>query len=93
MKIKKFNEAQETNQLDNGEFNQDSFQPKVKHLLEYLSKLDPEMEVHLDKDGWQYGPECKNEVDVVANSGVFYHLKYKSATEDRYKPGVLFINN
>jgi hypothetical protein len=59
MRIKKFNESDEYERL----------QPKVKHLIEYLSTLDPEMNVSLDKDGWQgYGD---TELDIVKTSGLF----------------------
>lgn len=62
--LKKFTEDLE----DNFE-NVERLQPKVKHLIEYLSTLDPEMDVLLDKDGWQgYGD---NEVDIVKTSGLF----------------------
>ncbi len=41
----------------------------LKNLIQYLSKLDPEMEVHLDKDGWQgYGD---TEVELIETSGLF----------------------
>ena len=26
---------------------------RVKHLIEYLSRFDPETTVYLDKDGWE----------------------------------------
>jgi len=42
---------------------------KVKHLIEYLSKLDPEMNVNLDKDGWDY---YDTEKETVERSYLFY---------------------
>jgi hypothetical protein len=58
-------------------------QPKVKHLIEYLSKLDPEMDVHLDHDGWEEDAG-ESEVELVENSGLFY-----VNDEERY----MIINN
>lgn len=45
-------------------------QPRVKHLIEYLSKLDPEMEVHLDKNGWSMDGNTPSE--VVENDSLFW---------------------
>lgn len=55
-------------------------QVKVKHLIEYLSQLDPEANVYLDKDGWD--TEGENEVEMIKNRGVFDFFQ-----------GSLFINN
>ena len=64
--LKKFTESLEDHFEDE---TQERLKPKVKHLIEYLSKLDPEMEVHLDKDGWQgYGD---TEVELIETSGLF----------------------
>jgi hypothetical protein len=64
--LKKFTEGLEDHFEDE---TQERLKPKVKHLIEYLSKLDPEMEVHLDKDGWQgYGD---TEVELIETSGLF----------------------
>ena len=64
--LKKFTEGLEDHFEDD---EQGGLKPKVKHLIEYLSKLDPEMEVHLDKDGWQgYGD---TEVELIETSGLF----------------------
>ena len=59
MKIRKFNESDEYERL----------RPKVKHLIEYLKTLDPEMDVALDKDGWQ--GEGDTEVELIKTSGLF----------------------
>ena len=59
MRIKKFNESDEYERL----------RPKVKHLIEYLQTLDPEMDVALDKDGWQ--GEGDTEVELIKTSGLF----------------------
>ena len=47
-----------------------ALQPKVKHLIEYLSKLDPEMLVYLDHDGW-LADDAKTEVEIIENRGLF----------------------
>jgi len=58
--LRKFNES---------DSNYERLRPKVKHLIQYLSELDPEMNVSLDKDGWQgYGD---TELDIVKTSGLF----------------------
>jgi hypothetical protein len=57
---------------------------KVKHLIEYLQSLDPETEVSLDKDGWDY--RYKNPIEVVKHSGLFDPWEYKGKI-------VLTINN
>jgi len=44
---------------------------QVKHLIEYLSTLDQEAEVSLDKDGWFY-QEGDDPVLTIANRGLFY---------------------
>jgi len=59
MKIRKFNESDAYERL----------RPKVKHLIEYLQTLDPEMDVALDKDGWQ--GEGDTEVELIKTSGLF----------------------
>lgn len=59
MRIKKFNESDEYERL----------RPKVKHLIEYLQTLDPEMDMALDKDGWQ--GEGDTEVELIKTSGLF----------------------
>ena len=62
MKIKKFNEAVEGSPI----------KVRVKHLIEYLSKFDPEATVGLDHDGWfVYGYEPKDEVDLIDKRGIF----------------------
>jgi len=52
---------------------------KVKHLIAYLQKLDPEAGVELDKDGWEHG---EDPIETIENSGLF----------DIFN-GTLFINN
>lgn len=64
-------------------------QPKVKHLIEYLQNLDPEADVHLDKDGWME-EDCSNSEDplcVIRERGLFYYRH--RAPDDAY----LIINN
>ena len=70
-KIKKFNSFNES-------FNDES-PVKVKHLIEYLKKFDPEMSVQLDKDGWEHED---NPLDTIEYSGLF----------DQFR-NTLFINN
>jgi len=49
-----------------------NFTIKVKHIIEYLSTLDPEMDTCLDHDGWNYDvDDAIDEVDVVAKRGLF----------------------
>jgi len=75
--MKKFTESLE----DEG----NKLQPKVKHLLEYLSKLDPEMDVYLDHDGWDYGfAPSTTELELVENRGLF-----EVSRDNKY----LIINN
>lgn len=52
---------------------------KVKHLIAYLQKLDPEASVELDKDGWEHE---EDPIETIENSGLF----------DIFD-GTLFINN
>jgi hypothetical protein len=47
---------------------------KVKDIIEYLQSLDPEMEVSLDKDGWDYYPTG---LETVKNSYLFDVFNYK----------------
>lgn len=46
---------------------------KVKHLIQYLSRFDREMEVGLDKDGWWigHGINPKDELDLIEQRGLF----------------------
>ena len=56
-----------------------NFTIKVKHIIEYLSTLDPEMETCLDHDGWNYDVEdAIDEVDLVAKRGLFYVFQSKN---------------
>lgn len=60
--LKKFNENQE-----------ERVPVKVKDLIEYFQSLDPEMEVSLDKDGWDYYPTPQ---ETIRNRGLFHVWKY-----------------
>ena len=62
--IKKFNENTEFERVP----------VKVKDIIEYLQILDPEMEVGLDKDGWDYYPTG---LETVKNSYLFHVWDYK----------------
>lgn len=64
MKIKKFNEGFDKNE-------ELKVEVKVKDLISYLQSLDPEMLVHLDKDGWDYKSGMTG-LEVVENSYLFY---------------------
>jgi hypothetical protein len=48
---------------------------RVKHLIEYLSKFDPEMEVILDKDGWEDG-QSNDPIEIIEHSGLFYEYSF-----------------
>lgn len=76
--IKKFNES--------GLRDHYSFDKKVrvKDLIEYLQSFDPEAEVHLDRDGWQYGNTALEKIEM---SGIFE--PYTGANGEKS----LFINN
>lgn len=56
---------------------------RVKHLIEYLQTLDPEAEVSLDKDGWDY---FETPMETVKNS---YLFDYWTDEGEKY----LIINN
>jgi len=45
----------------------------IKDLIEFLSQLDPNLPVHLDKDGWNHN--CKTAADAIEDSGIFYPHK------------------
>jgi hypothetical protein len=47
---------------------------RVKHLIEYLSKFDPEMEVILDKDGWD--GQSNDPIEIIEHSGLFYEYSF-----------------
>jgi hypothetical protein len=52
---------------------------KVKHIIQYLQTLDPEMTTVLDKDGWNEGVDNpKDEVDLISQRGLFNPYKGKS---------------
>lgn len=61
------------------DFGDEESQVKVKHLIAYLQKLDPEAGVELDKDGWEHE---EDPIETIENSGLF----------DIFD-GTLFINN
>ena len=57
---------------------------RVKHLIEYLSRFDPETTVYLDKDGWESDlhwsgrnedKRPKNELEVIEQRGLFDKFK------------------
>ena len=54
----------------------------IKDLIDYLSKLDPNMPVYLDKDGWD--SEMENVEDKI--SYLMYPITYSGGT-------YLLINN
>jgi hypothetical protein len=56
---------------------------RVKHLIEYLQTLDPEAEVSLDKDGWDYH---ETPIETVKNA---YLFDYWTDEGEKY----LIINN
>ncbi len=59
---------------------------KVKHLIEYLKTLNPEADVVLDKDDWNYQ---NNELETLKRSFLFqYEVDFGEDGED-----ILFINN
>lgn len=78
-KIKRFDSFNESDEFDENE----RVPVRVKDLVEYLQSLDPEMEVYLDKDGWDY---YETGLETVKNSYLFYVSDYKG---EKY----LTINN
>lgn len=76
--LKSINEAEESEKV----------RVRVKDLIEYLSKLDPEMEVGLDKDGWEY---YETGLETVENSYLFHVWPTPGSGYD-YPPR-LTINN
>lgn len=54
---------------------------KVKDIVAYLQKLNPEMEVGLDKDGWMGDiiPHT-DAVDLVEKNGLFDVWEHKDKT-------------
>ena len=77
--LKEFNSFEEDME-DN--FSEDK-KVRVKHLIEYLQTLDPEAEVSLDKDGWDY---LETPMETVKNA---YLFDYWSDEGEKY----LIINN
>jgi len=67
-KIKRFDSFNESD-----EFEESIVKVKVKDLVEYLQSLDPEMEVYLDKDGWDYH---ETGLETVKNSYLFHVWGY-----------------
>ncbi len=45
---------------------------KVKDLVEYLQSLDQEMEVYLDKNGWESWSEDITPQNVLKDTALFY---------------------
>ena len=71
MKMKKFEQFENSSV---NESNDEEYQSpvKVKDLIEFLSKLDPEMGVELDHDGWfTYNYKPKDVQDLIASRGIF----------------------
>jgi hypothetical protein len=59
---------------------------RVKHLIEALQKYDPELEVHLDKDGWM--------ADDLPNATEVQIIQQRGLWTDRWSKGqYLIINN
>ena len=77
--LKEFNSFEEDME-DN--FSEDK-KVRVKHLIEYLQTSDPEAEVSLDKDGWDY---LETPMETVKNA---YLFDYWSDEGEKY----LIINN
>lgn len=61
----KFNESNRPKLI----FDESDRTVRVKDIIEYLQSLDPEMEVTLDKDGWDYYPTG---LETVKNSYLFH---------------------
>lgn len=57
--IKKFNEENDLTGME---------RVKVKDLIEYLQTLDPETNVELDKNGWDYHP---TPLETIQNTYLF----------------------
>jgi len=71
MKMKKFEQFENSsvNESDEEEYQSPV---KVKDLIEFLSKLDPEMNVSLDHDGWStYNYKPKDVQDLIEKRGIF----------------------
>ena len=60
-------------------------EPTVKDLIEWLSRLPPNTEVHLDRDVWEY---CHDVQNTITDTGVF-HI-FTSSIDGEI---TLFINN
>jgi hypothetical protein len=75
-KIKRFDSFNESGEIE-------GVKVKVKDLIEYLQSLNPEINVSLDKDGWDY---YETGLETVKKSSIFYLF-----TNDG--ESTLFINN
>jgi hypothetical protein len=66
-KIKRFDTF---NESWGDEFEESEDKPKVKvqDLIEYFQSLDPEMEVFLDRDGWNYQ---RTPIETIENTYLF----------------------
>lgn len=76
--IKRFNEDVESDQVDQNVI--------VKDLIQYLSELDPEAIVLLDKEGWEF------QTDGVTTVRQDYLFQYSKGFGDDDEH-TLFINN
>ncbi len=78
MKIEKFNERfSKIGPASDSEMNiSKDTKVKVKHLIEYLSKFNPETTVGLDKDGWMDKfIKHTNELDLIEKRGLFDYFE------------------
>jgi len=78
-KIEAIEDIKETQGFLPDDFGDEESTVKVKHLIAYLQKLDPEMGVELDKDGWEHE---EDPIETIENSGIFNRFQ-----------NTLFINN
>jgi hypothetical protein len=76
--LHKFNEELEDD-FERTDHSDESTKVKVKDIIEFLSGLDPELEVVLDKNGWNYK---ETGLKTVENAYLFY-----------VRPNYLIINN
>lgn len=52
---------------------------KVKDLIKYLEKFDPEATVGLDKDGWYVNPvETDDVLELIDKRGLFHYWKNRN---------------
>lgn len=60
--IKKFGEFKINEDTDN----ESNPEVKVKDLINFLNRFDPETKVYLDKDGWQRYSDSEDINDVIS---------------------------